>query len=169
MTFTQNLNKIITRVDLDQDSSASMLTDIFSGNINIKDTISTAVIQPGALKSGMFEFIKLYPNPSDGIIHLELDEKFQGKVSISITDVTGRMVFNKEYNSVSELLSIDLEHLQSGNYILTSSLVTGGAFSLDGVHPTARGYALLANEFLKSIDATYGSNFEEDNLYTTKE
>ncbi len=48
----------------------------------------------------------------------------------------------------------------SGNYILTSSLVTGGAFSLDGVHPTARGYALLANEFLKSIDATYGSNFE---------
>lgn len=49
----------------------------------------------------------------------------------------------------------------SGNYILTSSLVTGGAFSLDGVHPTARGYALLANEFLKSIDATYGSNFEE--------
>jgi hypothetical protein len=49
----------------------------------------------------------------------------------------------------------------SGNYILTSDLVTGGAFSLDGVHPTARGYALLANEFLKSIDATYGSNFEE--------
>ncbi len=49
----------------------------------------------------------------------------------------------------------------SGNYILTSSLVTGGAFSLDGVHPTARGYAFLANEFLKSIDATYGSNFEE--------
>ncbi|WP_299102473.1 SGNH/GDSL hydrolase family protein [uncultured Winogradskyella sp.] len=47
-----------------------------------------------------------------------------------------------------------------GDFILTSSLVTGGAFSLDGVHPTARGYALLANEFMKAIDATYGSNFE---------
>jgi len=47
-----------------------------------------------------------------------------------------------------------------GDFILTSSLVTGGAFSLDGVHPTARGYALLANEFMKKIDATYGSNFE---------
>ena len=48
----------------------------------------------------------------------------------------------------------------SGGFVLTSDLVLGGAFSLDGVHPTARGYALIANEFLKAIDATYGSNFE---------
>ena len=48
----------------------------------------------------------------------------------------------------------------SGDYTPTASLVTGGLFSLDGVHPTARGYALLANEFMKAIDATYGSNFE---------
>ena len=50
--------------------------------------------------------------------------------------------------------------LESGDFTLTSSLVTGGAFSLDGVHPTARGYALIANEVMKAIDATYGSNFE---------
>jgi lysophospholipase L1-like esterase len=48
-----------------------------------------------------------------------------------------------------------------GDHTLTSSLVTGGAFSLDGVHPTSRGYALIANLFMKAIDATYGSNFEE--------
>ena len=50
--------------------------------------------------------------------------------------------------------------LSSGELILTSDLVTGGAFSLDGIHPTSRGYALIANEMLKVIDATYGSNFE---------
>ena len=50
--------------------------------------------------------------------------------------------------------------ITSGDFTLTSSLVTGGAFSLDGFHPTARGYALLANEFMRAIDATYGSNFE---------
>ncbi|MDP5062636.1 MAG: G-D-S-L family lipolytic protein [Maribacter sp.] len=50
--------------------------------------------------------------------------------------------------------------ITSGEFTLTSSLVTGSAFSLDGIHPTARGYALLANEFMKAIDATYGSNFE---------
>ncbi|MCC1485295.1 SGNH/GDSL hydrolase family protein [Winogradskyella immobilis] len=56
--------------------------------------------------------------------------------------------------------------LTSGNFTLSTELVTGGAFSLDGVHPTARGYALIANEFMRSIDATYGSNFEaSENFY----
>ncbi len=50
--------------------------------------------------------------------------------------------------------------ITSGEFTLTADLVTGSAFSLDGIHPTARGYALLANEFMKAIDATYGSNFE---------
>ncbi|MEC3906472.1 G-D-S-L family lipolytic protein [Tamlana sp. 2201CG12-4] len=50
--------------------------------------------------------------------------------------------------------------LPSNNFILTSNLVTGGAFSLDGIHLTSRGYALIANEFMKAIDAAYGSNFE---------
>ena len=40
----------------------------------------------------------------------------------------------------------------------TGQLVFGHAFSLDGVHPTARGYAFIANEFTKSINAKYGSN-----------
>ncbi|MFX0556313.1 SGNH/GDSL hydrolase family protein [Maribacter sp. CXY002] len=51
--------------------------------------------------------------------------------------------------------------ITSGDFTLTANLVTGSAFSLDGVHPTARGYALIANEFMKAIDATYGSNFED--------
>ena len=50
--------------------------------------------------------------------------------------------------------------IASSGYILTSDLVTGGAFSLDGVHPNSRGYALIANEMLKALDLTYGSNFE---------
>lgn len=43
-------------------------------------------------------------------------------------------------------------------YSLNARLVFGGAFSLDGVHPTARGYAFLANKFLEAINETYGSN-----------
>ncbi len=50
--------------------------------------------------------------------------------------------------------------LSSNNFTLTSDLVKGGAFSLDGVHLTSRGYAAVTNEFLKAIDATYQSNFE---------
>ncbi len=44
-------------------------------------------------------------------------------------------------------------------YVLTTDLVTGGIVSLDGIHLTARGYAMMANKFLEAIDATYGSNF----------
>ena len=45
------------------------------------------------------------------------------------------------------------------NYLLDTSLVTGGLVSLDGVHLTARGYAYMANSFLEAIDENYGSNF----------
>ena len=47
-----------------------------------------------------------------------------------------------------------------GDFTLTASLVSGGAVSLDGFHPTSRGYGLIANEFMKAIDVAYGSNFE---------
>ncbi len=44
-------------------------------------------------------------------------------------------------------------------FTMKSNLVFGLTFSLDGVHPTQRGYAFIANEMLKAIDITYGSNF----------
>jgi len=43
---------------------------------------------------------------------------------------------------------------------MTTQLVFGGLISLDGVHLTSRGYALMANKFLEAIDETYGSNFQ---------
>ncbi len=54
--------------------------------------------------------------------------------------------------------------LNYGNYNLTATYVTGGAFSLDGVHPGARGYAYLANKFAEAINAQYGSNFRGVNI-----
>ena len=40
----------------------------------------------------------------------------------------------------------------------SAKFVTGGTFSLDGVHLTGRGYAVVANEFLKAINYKYKSN-----------
>jgi hypothetical protein len=61
-------------------------------------------------------------------------------------------------NSLLDQLAIS--GVGTSGLILTADLVTGGAFSLDGVHPNSRGYALIANEMMKAIDDTYGSNFE---------
>ena len=49
--------------------------------------------------------------------------------------------------------------IQFDGYTMTTSLVTGGLVSLDGVHLTARGYALMANKILAATDAEFGSNF----------
>lgn len=40
---------------------------------------------------------------------------------------------------------------------VTATYATGGGFSLDGVHPSPRGYALLANKFIEEIGNKYGS------------
>ncbi|WP_299706674.1 SGNH/GDSL hydrolase family protein [uncultured Pontibacter sp.] len=53
-------------------------------------------------------------------------------------------------------------NIQSGfsadgvNY--SPAYITGNLFSLDGVHPTPRGYAIIANEMIKAINAKYNSN-----------
>jgi hypothetical protein len=40
---------------------------------------------------------------------------------------------------------------------MDSQYIQGGLFSLDGVHLTPRGYAIVANEFIKATNAKYGT------------
>ncbi|MEA9415246.1 G-D-S-L family lipolytic protein [Flavobacterium sp. PL02] len=56
--------------------------------------------------------------------------------------------------------------LNFGNFNMTSAYVTGGAFSLDGIHPSARGYGLIANIFIDAINAKYGSTLRHVDLST---
>ena len=46
----------------------------------------------------------------------------------------------------------------------TATFVTGGTFSLDGVHLTGRGYDLIANEFMKEINKKYKSTLPMVNV-----
>jgi lysophospholipase L1-like esterase len=45
----------------------------------------------------------------------------------------------------------------------TTEFVTGGMFSLDGVHPADIGYAITADWFMEVINETYGSNLQASN------
>ena len=49
-------------------------------------------------------------------------------------------------------------------YTMLSTYVTGGSFSLDGVHPSPRGYVLIANAFAEAINAKYTSTLPLVNL-----
>ncbi len=50
-----------------------------------------------------------------------------------------------------------------GSATITDDFVSGGAFSLDGVHPSPRGYAAIANAMIDVINAKYGSNLPKVN------
>ncbi|MDT0648819.1 SGNH/GDSL hydrolase family protein [Autumnicola edwardsiae] len=52
---------------------------------------------------------------------------------------------------------------------VTADFVSGGAFSLDGIHLTPRGYAIIANGIIDEINDTYNSEVPKVNVgnYTT--
>lgn len=47
---------------------------------------------------------------------------------------------------------------QAGSAFMTADFVTGGTFSLDGIHPSPRGNTVVVNQMIDIINATYGSN-----------
>jgi lysophospholipase L1-like esterase len=66
---------------------------------------------------------------------------------------------NAQFNFVAQ------HGLPVGGLTYSSSFLTGGLFSYDGVHPTAFGYAYLANLFIDAINSKYGGDIPEVNLY----
>ena len=45
----------------------------------------------------------------------------------------------------------------SNGITFTSAYITGNTFALDGVHPTSRGYAVIANQFIKKINTDFNA------------
>jgi lysophospholipase L1-like esterase len=59
--------------------------------------------------------------------------------------------------------SLAANGLTVGGYTGTNSFL-GGFFSLDGIHPTNTGYAVVANKFIDSLNAAVGSKIPDVNL-----
>ncbi len=81
--------------------------------------------------------------------------------TISSIAVTKNLAF---VNANTLLNTVATTGIQSNGFTLTGALVFGNAFSLDGVHPTSRGYAFIANKFIEAINTTYGSNLPLVNI-----
>ncbi len=63
--------------------------------------------------------IKLYPNPTNGKISIEI-ENIQDKTNILIYSETGQIIFSKQFESISNSVieQIDLSNYSSGTYII---------------------------------------------------
>jgi hypothetical protein len=60
--------------------------------------------------------------------------------------------------------SIFFDSIYKGAYTytgvqFTAFFISGGLFSLDGVHPSSQGQGLIADEFIKVINTKFGSNY----------
>lgn len=64
----------------------------------------------------------------------------------------------------NKLLNNAIKGLVVDGIKFSTQYVTGGLFSLDGVHPTNRGYAIVANEFIKVINEKWGANIPYINV-----
>jgi lysophospholipase L1-like esterase len=92
---------------------------------------------------------------------LSKDEVAEVKVATDAYNVTIKAVAESKGLAFVDTKVI-LDKLSNGgivsnSFTVTSTYVTGGMFSLDGIHPSPRGYALIANAFSTAINTTYGS------------
>ncbi len=66
----------------------------------------------------IFDFT-VYPNPGNGLFHLELRMNRSSDVSIMATDALGKQVFLRSKSVITDLIEpIDLRHLSEGVYLL---------------------------------------------------
>ncbi|MCB9197330.1 MAG: hypothetical protein H6600_02655 [Flavobacteriales bacterium] len=61
-----------------------------------------------------------------------------------------------------------LKDFNSGFYLdgvnFSAKYIEGGVFSLDGIHPNTKGYAIVANFFIDAINEKYGSSIPRVNV-----
>jgi len=73
----------------------------------------------------------------------------------STADADANLVFLDAAALMTQLSDSGISY---GNGSINADFATGGAFSLDGVHPTARGYAVIANEIVSVINTGFNAN-----------
>jgi len=84
------------------------------------------------------------------IIRDHLDQDNQAIAQICAQAGVPVVDLHQLYNDVASGLNI-------GGVRVSSDFLTGGFFSYDGLHPTDLGYALMANQWIATIDANGGT------------
>jgi hypothetical protein len=67
-----------------------------------------------------------------------------------------------DINALLEKIKTEGYYIAGEKY--TTSFITGGLFSLDGIHLSNRGNAVVANEFIAALNVAYGANIRKINF-----
>ena len=106
--------------------------------------------------------------PMQDVHVLTKAEVAEVKVATDAYNATIKSIADAKGLAFVELKGVT-DRLASGGIVYngfttTSAFVTGGMFSLDGVHPSPRGYAIIANLFTDAINVKFGSNFKNKDV-----
>lgn len=118
----------------------------------------------------------LHPqNPWPDVFILDLDEQaivanavssFNSTInSVAAANGWGIVDINKIFQNIKDKESTTGPTYYDGVPFSTSFL-SGNLFSLDGVHPTSQGHAIVANEFIKVINSKFNANIPLINVST---
>jgi lysophospholipase L1-like esterase len=170
ITFTPGQNAVVIL-----DESLSDLTGINPALLNLRQATADDL-----LLLSIRPLIGQLVNPTDdpaspasprwGISAPLIDEHVL--TSSEIQDInTARLAFNATIKNTADadanLVFLDVAAkmtelnnggIDYGTGFVQSTYATGGAFSLDGVHPTARGYSIIANSIIETINTSFGAN-----------
>ncbi len=117
-----------------------------------------AVLPPSVDTTKPFGFDPRNPWPNA----LVLDSTEQVTAANAITSFNSTIAtVASHYNAVVFDAHALLAQINSAGYNadgndLTSAYIAGGAFSLDGIHPSDRGYGVVANEIIKLMNSSFG-------------
>ncbi len=97
--------------DYDNDGDADILSASYSHGVYL---VKNNLISANVLSIDKSS-IKIFPNPSNDIVNIEFDSKFNG--SYRLLSLNGQVVDNKEITS-SSLYSVQVGNLENGVYLL---------------------------------------------------
>lgn len=112
-------------------------------------------------------------NPWPDALVLDADEiqtaatataSFNATIAASVSDKVVLVDINSFFSEMVSVNNGEPVGYEVGGYKFTAEFLTGGMFSLDGVHPTDLGYAIVANEFIRAINSKFNASIPLVNI-----
>jgi len=100
------------------------------------------------------------PLPGEVIVSVEEQTQIETRIG-ELNEIIRRVAGERGIPVVGVARRLD-DAARNGVYLggleYTATYITGGLFSLDGVHPTDMGQAIVANAFLETINESFGAS-----------
>lgn len=94
------------------------LQDFYNGDIGTLNSWSLDFGCTLSEQSFANNLFSVYPNPNKGVFNINFKEAITTQSSIKVYDMSGRIVFQKQYQSLMQEQTIDLGAVQQGVYLV---------------------------------------------------